>query len=54
MASARQLLAHLDAAGAGSSDRGVDPRPYLRDFVFEVLARLHLGIGPVRRTSTGS
>ena len=45
-ASARQLLARLDAAGAGSSDRGVDPTPFLRDFVFEVLARLHFGIEP--------
>ena len=45
-ASARQLLARMDAASGDPGDRGVDPRPFLRDFVFEVLARLHFGVEP--------
>ncbi len=44
--SARQLLARMHAAGAGSQEGGLDPRPYLHDFVFEVLARLHFGLEP--------
>ena len=44
--SARRLVDRMRAAGAGPGTGGIDPRPYLRDFVFEILARLHFGIEP--------
>ena len=42
VASAQRLLAGMDAACDGAA--GVDLGPYLRRFVFEVLARLHFGL----------
>ena len=41
--SAREALARMANDSAGDPDLGLSPRPYLRDFAFDVLARLHFG-----------
>ena len=53
-ASARQLLARLDAAGAGSSDRGVDPGRSFGTSSSKSWRACTSASSPVRRTSTGS